>query len=288
MANSTAIFENYIIWLRSLFNALGLNMEQVIRNLEIILELMSEELPESKPYLDKRLNLTKEILEKEIIPENSFIDPSNPLANSAKEYLSRLINAKRSIAVQYILNLVDSGVRIKDIYNYVFQPVQYEIGQLWQTGKISVAQEHYATAVTQLAMAQLYPKIFATPKIGRSMVATCPTGELHEIGVRMLADIFELSGWDTYYLGANTPDSGILSTIESQQPEIVAISATMTFHLNKVENLINFIRRSNLSNSKILVGGYVFKADPNLWKEVGANGFAPDAETALELVNKLN
>jgi methanogenic corrinoid protein MtbC1 len=288
MANSTAIFENYIKWTRSLFASLGLDMELIVRNLEIILDLMSEELPESKPYLEERIKLTKEILNQEIIPEDSFIDPADPLANSAKEYLNRLINAKRSVAVQYILNLVDSGVSIKNIYSHVFQPVQYEIGRLWQTGKISVAQEHYATAVTQLAMAQLYPKIFATPKIGRSMVATCPTGELHEIGVRMLADIFELSGWDTYYLGANTPDTGILNTIESQQPDIVAISATMTFHLSKVESLINFIRRSNLSNSKILVGGYVFKADPNLWKEVGANGFAPDAETALELVNKLN
>jgi methanogenic corrinoid protein MtbC1 len=249
---------------------------------------MSEALPESKPYIEERLKLTKEILEEEIIPESSFIDPTDPLANSAKEYLNRLINAKRSVAVQYILNLVDSGVSIKDIYSHIFQPAQYEIGRLWQTGKISVAQEHYATAVTQLAMAQLYPKIFQTPKIGRSMVATCPTGELHEIGVRMLPDIFELSGWDTYYLGANTPDTGILNTIETQQPDIIAISATMTFHLSKVESLINFIRRSNLSNSKILVGGYVFKADPNLWKEVGANGFAPDAETALELVNKLN
>jgi len=288
MTNSPELFTNYIKWLRSLFESLGLDMQLVVRNLELISEMVSEDIPESSKYIYERIQITKAVLAHEFIAEDSFIDYSNPLSNSAKEYLNRLLNAKRSLAVQYILNLVESGIAIKDIYSYVFQPAQYEIGRLWQSGKISVALEHYATAVTQLAMAQLYPIIFDTPKIGRTMIATCPAGELHEIGVRMLADFFELSGWDTYYLGANTPNIGILNTIETQQPDIIAISATMTFHLSKVDKLISFIRRSDFSNTKIIVGGYVFKMDPNLWKEVGANGFAPDAEKALELVNNLN
>jgi MerR family transcriptional regulator, light-induced transcriptional regulator len=287
-SNSPEVFTNYIKWTRSLFESLGLDMKSFIRNLELIAELIIEEIPETESVVNSRVELSKEILQQEFIPEDSYIDTSDQLGNSAKEYLNRLLHGKRSLAVQYILNLVEAGISIKDVYSRIFQPVQYEIGRLWQTGKISVAQEHYATAVTQLAMAQLYPKIFETPKNGRTMIATCPTGELHEIGVRMLADIFELSGWDTYFLGANTPDSSILNTIESQEPDIVAISATMTFHLSKVEKLIDYIRRSNFEKTKIIVGGYVFKSVPNLWKEVGANGFAPDAEQALVLVDNLN
>ncbi len=288
MANSTDVFVNYVNWARSLFENIGIQIKYFKDNLKLLGEVLIDEIPEAGKQIKQRINLALNILDDDYIPEESFIDTSNPLGSSAKEYLNRLLKGKRSIAVQYILNLVESGISIKDIYSHIFQPTQYEIGRLWQTGKISVAQEHYATAVTQLAMSQLYPKIFATPKNGKTMIATCPTGELHEIGIRMLADFFELSGWDTYFLGANTPNNSILQSIDTQNPDIVAISATMTFHLSKVEDLINYIRKSDYANTKIIVGGYVFKSVPDLWKEVGANGFAPDAEKALDLVNNLN
>lgn len=286
--SSPAVFLNYIKWARELFENMGIPTDDLSRNLILIEEITSNNIPEAKELISDRIEKALDIIESDYIPELTYIDNSKPLGNAAKEYLNRLLYAKRSIAVKYILDLVNSGVDIKDIYIHVFQPTQYEVGRLWQTGKISVAQEHYATAVTQMAMAQLYSKIFDTPRIGRNMIATCPSGELHEIGIRMLADIFELSGWDTYYLGANTPESGIISTIEKEEPDLVAISAAMTYHLSKVEHLIDYIRKSNYPDIKVIVGGYVFKSVPDLWKEVGANGFAPDAIKALELVNNMN
>ena len=63
-----------------------------------------------------------------------------------------------------------------------------------------MAQEHYCTAATQLIMSQLYPYIFTTGKNGRVLVGTCVSGDLHEIGVRMVSDFFEMEGWDTFYL----------------------------------------------------------------------------------------
>lgn len=285
---SPAVFHNYIKWARELFENLGIPTEDLSRNLILIQEIVSSNIPEAENLISERIDKAMDMIESDYIPEMTYIDTSKPLGNAATEYLNRLLYGKRSIAVKYILDLVNSGINIKDVYIHIFQPTQYEVGRLWQTGKISVAQEHYATAVTQMAMSQLYSKIFETPKIGKNMIATCPSGELHEIGVRMLADIFELSGWDTYYLGANTPESGILSTIEKEKPDLIAISAAMTYHLSKVENLINYIRKSNYPDIKILVGGYVFKSVTDLWKEVGADGFAPDAIKALELVNNMN
>lgn len=94
---------------------------------------------------------------------------------------------------------------MKSIYLEVLQPVQREIGNLWQTNEVSVAQEHYCTAATQLIMGRLYPYLHLAPRNGKRVVVACVGGELHEVGARMVADILEMEGWDSYYLGANTP-----------------------------------------------------------------------------------
>lgn len=74
-----------------------------------------------------------------------------------------------------------AGTPVKEIHLHVFQPAQYEVGRLWQMNRITVAQEHYCTAATQLIMSQLYPHIFASVKNGCTLGATCVGGDLHEV-----------------------------------------------------------------------------------------------------------
>jgi methylmalonyl-CoA mutase cobalamin-binding domain/chain len=120
------------------------------------------------------------------------------------------------------------------------------------------------------------------------MVVTCVGGELHEIGARMVADFFEMDGWDTYFLGANTPLEGVLRAIAERDAEVLAISATMTFHIDKVSSLIAEVRRAGLdARTKILVGGYPFNISPNLWQSVGADAYALDAQQALSAAEGL-
>jgi methanogenic corrinoid protein MtbC1 len=186
-----------------------------------------------------------------------------------------------------ILDVVDGGASVREVYLHVFQPVQREIGRLWQTNQISVAQEHYCTAATQLIMSQLYPRIFGAERTGHRLVATCVGGELHEIGVRMVADFFEMEGWDTYYLGANTPTESVLSTLEERQPDVLGVSATITMHIGDVADLIGKVRDSAAGEEvRILVGGYPFNTAPELWRRVGADGFASNAQEATAVAGQ--
>ena len=193
-----------------------------------------------------------------------------------------------------ILDALERGDAIQDIYLHVFQPVQREVGRLWQTNQVHVAQEHYITAATQLIMSQLYPYVFGAKRRGRRVVAACVGGELHEIGMRMVADFFEMEGWDTYYLGANTPKRAILHAIDEQQPDVLALSATMTFHISDVTGLIARVRAHTRAQTSsraaarpyILVGGYPFVLSPDLWERVGADGYARDAQEAVAVANQ--
>jgi methanogenic corrinoid protein MtbC1 len=215
--------------------------------------------------------------------DEPFVYRDMPHGALAVDYLDALLVGQRRRAVSLALDAVEEGISIEDLYLQVFQPVQHEIGRLWQINEISVAQEHYATAVTQLVMSQLYPRIFATERSGHTLVAACVGNELHEIGIRMVADLFELHGWDTFYLGANTPVASVVETVEEHGADLLAVSVTMTLHLQQVERLIEAVRASTVGGVKILVGGYPFNLVPDLWQRFGADGYAPDAKRAISL-----
>lgn len=286
--DSIALFDEYIKWCRTFYDQIKIPPQEMILTFEKIARAVLKRLQKNirgdiAPYIKRVETL---FLEKHSVPP-TFIDPENPLKELAEKYFNTVVNGNRTEAVKLIMDAVENGLSIQSIYMNVFEPCQKEVGRQWQTGKLSVAQEHYFTAVTQLIISQLYPYIFSTPRIGKKMVAACAGGELHEIGIRMVADLFEIEGWDSLYIGANTPNSAILSTIESERPELVALSATLLPHVEIIREIIAEIRKNaGFDFTRILVGGYPFNVDQNLWKRVNADGNAKNARDAIEIAVK--
>ena len=145
-------------------------------------------------------------------------------------YLGHIPGERRQVAVGYIMGLHADGVPLKDICLSVFGPVQCELGRLWQTRKIGVAQEHYGTAITQLAMARLYPSLFTGERKTRRMAAAGVGGELHELGIRMVAGFFEMDDWDSRYYGVNLPPVELAKAVAADKPDLLCLSATMSWN----------------------------------------------------------
>ncbi|MEI6305205.1 MAG: cobalamin-dependent protein [Deltaproteobacteria bacterium] len=217
---------------------------------------------------------------------------STPLAIElpavAKSYLEALLSANRDRANQIVREALSGGLSIRDLYLEVFQPVQHEVGHLWLLNKVSVAEEHFCTAVTQSIMSDLYLQIISSQRIGRTLVAACVGSELHEIGIRMVADFFEMEGWDTYYLGSGISAEQLIAAIVKHKPDLVALSATMTYHVTKVTELIAIIKdKFPVNTPRTMVGGLPFNASPKLWRDTGADLWASDADKAVQIANKL-
>ena len=288
-AADVGLFGAYVAWAQTLFAGLGFDDQTLVRTLRLMQEVLAQELGLEqmsivRPFLQAGLAQAGSA---PAVPP-SYLPEGAPLSSLARAYLQALLDGERRTASRLILDAAQEGARVRDLYLHVFQPVQREVGRLWQMNRLSVAQEHYVTAATQLIMSQLYPRIFATARIGRCLVATCVGGELHEIGVRMVADLFEMAGWDSYYLGANTPGQGVLQALQERQADVLAISATLTMHIGQVRELIERVRATEAGRrTAILVGGYPFLLSPELWRRVGADGFAPDAEQAVQVANRL-
>ncbi len=219
------------------------------------------------------------------IQNKRCVEPPQRNQALSDRYLALLLEGNRREASRLVMESFTNGVPLKELYLDVFQRSQRALGLLWQEHKISVAQEHFCTASTQLIMSQLYPYLFAGPRIGRSLVATAVHGDLHEVGIRIVSDFFELEGWDTYYLGADVPEASVISALRDRKAELLAISATMAYSLPSVEQLITAVRAEPATaHVRILVGGYPFTVDDSLFKKVGADATAYDAESAVELV----
>jgi methanogenic corrinoid protein MtbC1 len=206
----------------------------------------------------------------------------------SKIYLELLLAAKRKDAVDLVNNALDQGLTMEELYLQVLQPAMRSVGRLWQLNEISVAQEHYVSAATQLIVSQLYPRLLNGPRNGKVLIAGCIASNLHEIGLRFLCDIFELRGWDTHFYGANTPTRGLIDIIRTKRPDIVAIGATLASQLPPVASFISEMRQDPATSQiRILVGGAAFWGNEDLWKEMGADGFAADASTAVRLASDL-
>ena len=286
---SKGLFGSYVEWVNGLLTDLKVPKEDVVINFQCFKKVFEQLAPVTlRPLLIEFIDAGLKQLGEPLVEIPSFIDSKLPLADLATEYLLALTRGNQQEANQLIQNAVEDGTDLRDIYIQVLEKVQLELGRLWQTNRITVAQEHFCTNVTELVMAQLSPYIHQSSKNGRTLVATCVAGEQHEIGIRMVSDFFALSGWNTYFLGANTPTESILQIVNQRNPDLLALSVTIPWHVSEAERVITEMNKdSQLKNIKTIVGGRAFKLDQELWKKIGADGFAPDAPAALELAAKL-
>lgn len=282
--DSEQLFADYVRWARIMLETRQVPVEDLRSNLVTVSEVTAGAFPNLAKAVEKMIAAGLQSLEQSDAAEIA----SQPHAALAQAYLRAVLGGERSVASRLITDAIGRGVTLRDIYLHVFQPSQYEIGRLWQRNEIGVADEHLATAITQMIMSQLYPLLFSGPRKQRTFVSACVGGELHEIGARMVADFFEMEGWNTYYLGANTPIAGIVKTICERKADVAGISVTISYNIGAAQQVIRDVRSEpGCDRTRIIVGGYPFRVAPELWKTVGADGYAEDAAGAIALAERL-
>jgi len=270
---SPPLFLDYVKWARDLFAGLKIPLGCLEASLRSTWEGVS-------PLLDERshrmglsmLHAVLDVLSGGPSPQDQ--PPPNPLREEMELYTSLLLEARRDQALGLVNRLVSRGVGVRDLYVYLFQEALHRVGVLWQAGVVSVAQEHYFTASTQLIMSYLYPLVFKAARSPRgiTLVGACVSGELHEIGIRMVCDLLEMDGYDTHYLGANTPVQDLIRYAHQRGASAVLLSATLGIHLVPLREMVRAIKEDpRTGDVKVIVGGRPFSMDPELWRKVGAD-----------------
>ncbi len=287
LIDSPQLFINYVAWAKVLLSHINIPPSIFRENLEHIRKECQKEL--EGQFQKKTDNIMQAALDEfdamsEGVP--TFIDTGLKTGRLAAQYLDKVLAYDRQEANAIVKTALENGMELKELYLDVFQPVQHEIGRLWQHRIISVAQEHFASGVTQQLMSQMYLNIIAKRSVKGVLIVTCVNNELHETGARMVSDFLEMDGWDVRYLGSNTPTDAVISALKQGKAAGLFISATMGFNVTKVRSMVEQVRNDpTLNDIKIVVEGYPFNTVDDLWRSVGADLYARDAAEAVVIAN---
>jgi MerR family transcriptional regulator, light-induced transcriptional regulator len=175
----------------------------------------------------------------------------------ARSFLEAQLAGDRRAALRVVIEEgLGRGARLVDVQARVIGAAQQEIGRLWQANRVSIAQEHLATGISQLVLAHLYDHAQATPRNGRVVAVACVEGELHDLPARLVADYLDQAGFTVRYYGANVPTDDLVPMLARDRPALLGLSATMSFHLAALRSAVARVREAFGDALPILVGGH--------------------------------
>ncbi|MFC5820659.1 cobalamin B12-binding domain-containing protein [Nonomuraea harbinensis] len=189
-------------------------------------------------------------------------------------------------AVKVAQDAHDAGVSLERLLLDVVAVAQARIGEEWAANRITVAQEHMATAVNEGVLAVLANTIDTTdhgpaPLKWRICVA-CVEGEWHTFPTRLLAEVLRLRGWTVDYLGAHVPTRHLIVHLHRTAPDMVALSSSIATRLPAAHAAISACQAAG---TPVLAGGAAFGPDGRYARLLGADAWTPDARAAADLLD---
>ena len=282
-----ALFTRRVTWLRRAMKARGADESLLRAALESLRDALKEELPAPLcAAVEDPIRLALESLDQEVEPDIQALDGATTTGRLGLKYLHACLEANTEDAKAMIMKALDDGLAPRDAYSKVLLPAQQEIGQLWHVGDVSVGEERLVSATTRELMTLIVDRYAPQPDDKRTVVLASVAGNAHDIGLRAVGDQFRLGGWRVIFLGADMPAEEIARAANSFDAGLIVLSATLTTHLRNLGATIEHVRQL-AAGARILVGGLALTDAPDLWQQLGADGYARSIDEAVVVAAKL-
>lgn len=184
----------------------------------------------------------------------------------------------KEACVQVALQLLESeALGVAELYTEVLAPALNNMTDDENDKSLSIWREHIRSSIIRAIIECAYP--YLLKELNRKgvqsdkgkVVIVSPTDEYHELGARMGADFFNLCGYRTLFVGSDTPKHNMINGLKFEQADYVVINVVNFYNVVKVKAIIAEIHEL-LPGQKVLVSGYAFRHDKDLYKTVGALG----------------
>lgn len=216
-------------------------------------------------------------------------------ATLARLYLLNLLQRDAEEAAKLAVDALRGGMPLAAVYDQVVAPALAEVGRMWHVQEASIADEHFCTASTRTIIAKLRDTVVARPADGRRAICFAVGGDMHDLGIRMAADLLEIDGWTVEFLGADVPSAEIMMALEDASLDparafhLVVAGAGTNLSIRSMMELATSLRASpQCAGVSLLVGGLPFVLDPGLATAIGAdasvNRLSGVADAAARLV----
>ncbi|MCL5269388.1 MAG: corrinoid protein [bacterium] len=188
-------------------------------------------------------------------------------------------------ATELVEELLAAGVSAEKILNESLIPGMREVGRKFQCNEAFVPDMLVSADAMKKAMALLREELLKAkvePK-GTFIVGTVK-GDLHDIGKNLVAMMVEGAGWEVVDLGVDVGADKFLAALKEHPKGVVGMSALLTTTMGGMKATVETLRK-DFPNVKVIIGGAPIT--DNFAKEINANGYAPDPQGAIELLEKI-
>jgi MerR family transcriptional regulator, light-induced transcriptional regulator len=164
-----------------------------------------------------------------VLGEDNGADRAAPAAGELPGALRQALDAFDEPAAQAVLDRLMSDLSLPAVLRDVVMPYLAELGERWERGTASVAQEHFASNLIRGRLAGL-ARGWGNGHGPRAVLA-CPPGELHDLALMVFGIVLNRNGWRIDYLGMNTPVEELARTVDARRPDLVVLAATLPENL---------------------------------------------------------
>ncbi|WP_424943003.1 corrinoid protein [Aliiroseovarius crassostreae] len=157
------------------------------------------------------------------------------------------------------------------------------VGVDFRDGILFVPEVLLAANAMKAGMAILKPLLAATgaPRMGKMVIGTVK-GDIHDIGKNLVSMMMEGAGFEVHDMGINNPVENYLEALESEQPDILGMSALLTTTMPYMKVVIDaMVEKGIRDDYTVLVGGAPLNEE--FGKAIGADGYCRDAAVAVEM-----
>ena len=277
--NRVILFTDHLAWLKVWNASRGISANALSVNLECMVEELEDRLPEGPASLASAM-MKSGISQFLAAPSevSSYLEGDAPYVDLARKFLLAVLESRETDAFDLVMEAFAGGATITDLHKHVLQRVQVEMGRMWQMGETTIAEEHYCTGIVTSLLAMMRSKSDRATASGRRVITANVNNETHSIGIQLVSQAFESQGWSVIGLGSNTPVIAIAEAVRDFGCDVIALSVNIVLYVRQTADLIATLRSHPLTaNVPILVGGQPFNLVDDLWKVVGADGFASSA-----------
>ncbi|MGX1274414.1 cobalamin B12-binding domain-containing protein [Streptomyces phaeoluteigriseus] len=180
-------------------------------------------------------------------------------------------------AVDVVNDALRAALEPEAVLLDVVGAVQRKVGTEWAAGRMSVADEHVATAINERVIAALPTSRPAEPRC--RVTVACVDQEWHALPARLVAETLRLRGCRVDYLGAQVPTAHLISHIHRTGPDAVCLSSSLPTRLPLAHTAITAVQATG---TPVMAGGLAFGADGRYARMLGADAWAPDARAAAD------
>jgi 5-methyltetrahydrofolate--homocysteine methyltransferase len=198
-----------------------------------------------------------------------------------------ILEGNQSAARDAVQRALEADLEAEVILKQAMMPAMQEVGRLFEEGEYFVPEMLVAARAMQAGMNFLKPKLVqAEVTSSGKVVAGTVKGDLHDIGKNLVCMMLEGAAFEIIDLGTDVPPEKFVEAVESSGAQLVALSALLTTTMPHMRQTIEALQQAGLRQQvKVMVGGA--PVTETFARQIGADGYAPDASRAVALAKSL-